>query len=1119
LKNKRHPNPDDKHQKRHHRMKNILKLLCMVLLGTVLAGNADAAMCGFGTCNEESRHPASSVSITNGMGGTIWYSNVTDYAAIAVAACNYYGAAHNGTMTSCVPQLPLGAAATGGTSGSLSVAGYFNGSYGVWNMISFGCSDALNNNNVVTGTDAQCYCNRPLMYSSSKNACVNAKDWFNPRTPKDSSVGSCPVPEYRTPHPLYPLTGSKSLTRDLGLVIGKEAVSLSYDTRGKIMDAGSTATVNGKKGAAIAYSPSFDGLWFSSLHRSLNLQRTSTGNAAFIVQAIRSDGQIVTFNHPSATSYSPLAGGIVDKLAPELNAGTPTNRLFLTDKAGNVETYDSYDINSATTADLVRIDYVNGGYVNFTYTGRLLTKVTDHAGRSIRFQYSAAGSSWHISQITGTDGRSMAFTYDANQMLQQITWPDGKTLQYLHENAAFPWAVTGVVDENASRLFTFGYDAQGRAVDSQFANGAEHYAVSYGTPPALSVSEVWDNTTKVLNRYHNWTAPQGVSVTGPNGVVSAVGSSAVNGMNLVSSQTAPAGSGCAASSNAVTYDAVGNVLSLDDFQGQRSCFAYDGNHRETVRVEGLANTASCATVIQANAALPGTSRKITTTWHPDWRLPVATYAPGSVTTNIYQGQADPFNGGAVASCTSAAALPNGKPVPVLCKQVLRATTDADGSLGPAAVVDTGAAQRTSSFTYDAAGRTLTSTDPMNRVASYAYYGNSTDFTDPSANADPSFGSVSLLLHGDGTDGDASFVDSSAAFKAVTAGGGARTSTAQSRFGASSIYFDGVRDYVSLSADPSLAMKAADFTIEMWIYKLGNNANHSRLWNPDGDFYTDVNLQFDPTGKLVSYGSTTGTAWNAWAFATGIPVANNVWKHVALVRAGGTVTLYVDGVGTVLTTSLGTAVLYDSGRPHAIGGQGLDTDRPFNGYVDDLRVTKGLARYTANFTPPTQAFPDTGGQTLDPNAVGHRAGDLQSITNAAGHVTQFTLYDGVGRVKQMVDAKGVVTDTVYTPRGWTSSVAVTPPGGTARTTNYSYDNAGQLTGATLPDGSTLGYSYDAAHRLTGITDAKGNSVTYTLDNAGNKVGEQVKDPSNNLQRNITRVYDALNRVQQVTGASN
>ncbi|WP_411885858.1 hypothetical protein [Polaromonas sp. YR568] len=182
---------------------------------------------------------------------------------------------------------------------------------------------------------------------------------------------------------------------------------------------------------------------------------------------------------------------------------------------------------------------------------------------------------------------------------------------------------------------------------------------------------------------------------------------------------------------------------------------------------------------------------------------------------------------------------------------------------------------------------------------------------------------------------------------------------------------------------------------------------------------------------------------------------------------------------------------------------------------------GVGRYTASFTPPMLAFPHNGPSTVvvDPNAVGHTAGDLQSITNAAGHVTQFSQYDRAGRLKQMVDPKGVVTDTVYTPRSWTSSVTVTPPGGTARTTTYTYDNAGQLTGAALPDGTTLGYSYDTAHRLTGVTDAKGNAVTYTLDAMGNKTGEQVKNPSGNLQRTITRVYDALNRVQQVTGASN
>lgn len=70
---------------------------------------------------------------------------------------------------------------------------------------------------------------------------------------------------------------------------------------------------------------------------------------------------------------------------------------------------------------------------------------------------------------------------------------------------------------------------------------------------------------------------------------------------------------------------------------------------------------------------------------------------------------------------------------------------------------------------------------------------------------------------------------------------------------------------------------------------------------------------------------------------------------------------------------------------------------------------------------------------------------------------------------MVDPKGGVTDITYSLRGWVSTVVSTPPGGTGRTTSYSYDAAGQLTGVTQPDGSTLSYSYDAAHRLVGVIE--------------------------------------------------
>jgi YD repeat-containing protein len=238
--------------------------------------------------------------------------------------------------------------------------------------------------------------------------------------------------------------------------------------------------------------------------------------------------------------------------------------------------------------------------------------------------------------------------------------------------------------------------------------------------------------------------------------------------------------------------------------------------------------------------------------------------------------------------------------------------------------------------------------------------------------------------------------------------------------------------------------------------------------------------------------TTSTQWHA-----------SFRLPVLVTEAGRTTAYTYDTAGNPLTmtvTNTATGVARTTTWTYTAQGMPATETAP----------TSVLVRSYAYY--PTTSFSGTA-----PYEVGNTAGDLQSITNAAGHITQFTLYDRAGRVRQMVDAKGVVTDTAYTPRGGVSSVTVTPPGGPARTTSYSYDNAGQLTGVAMPDATTMSYSYDAAHRLTGVTDAKGNSVTYTLDAMGNKTGEQVKDPSGNLQRNITRVYDALNRVQQVTGA--
>jgi len=147
---------------------------------------------------------------------------------------------------------------------------------------------------------------------------------------------------------------------------------------------------------------------------------------------------------------------------------------------------------------------------------------------------------------------------------------------------------------------------------------------------------------------------------------------------------------------------------------------------------------------------------------------------------------------------------------------------------------------------------------------------------------------------------------------------------------------------------------------------------------------------------------------------------------------------------------------------------------------------------------------------------YRRGDPYSVTDALGHTTTMPQYDGNGRVTMMVDPNGLTTTMTYSPRGWLTSRTVTGNGVT-ETTSYTYDAVGQLLKVTQPDGSYIAYAYDAAHRMTDVSDGLNNTIHYTLDAMGNRVQEQVNDPSGVLAQNISRSYDALNRLQTVTGA--
>jgi hypothetical protein len=210
-----------------------------------------------------------------------------------------------------------------------------------------------------------------------------------------------------------------------------------------------------------------------------------------------------------------------------------------------------------------------------------------------------------------------------------------------------------------------------------------------------------------------------------------------------------------------------------------------------------------------------------------------------------------------------------------------------------------------------------------------------------------FSNVSLLLHGDGTNGSTLIKDSSPRMNTVTAVGNAQISTAQSKFGGSSIAFDGTGDYLTTPNNSGYQFGTSDFTVECWIKTTDTSFNLiSMTTSAVGNWAVVIfNSQFF---WQINYAVT-----NLISAVPCSSILNGAWNHIAITRSSSSLRLFFNGVlqgaspYTDSTNYNGTGVL-------AIG-TGANGD--FNGYIDDLRITKGIARYTANFTPPTAAFPD------------------------------------------------------------------------------------------------------------------------------------------------------------------
>ena len=204
--------------------------------------------------------------------------------------------------------------------------------------------------------------------------------------------------------------------------------------------------------------------------------------------------------------------------------------------------------------------------------------------------------------------------------------------------------------------------------------------------------------------------------------------------------------------------------------------------------------------------------------------------------------------------------------------------------------------------------------------------------------------TTLLLHGD------TVTDDSGNNRAI-ANTGVTVSTDQSKFGGSSLYFNG-SSYLTPSYVNDFALGSGDFTIDWWEYRTANgdsSAVYNRRINDTNPYSTLVG--FSTNGDVQAYMAAADGAWTVSGLAMGT-VQLNTWVHRALVRNGGTLSTYQNGVliaSTTVSGSLDTGTVPpDIGRWH----YNASTLNYFVGYINDFRIRKS-AVWTDAFTPPTE----------------------------------------------------------------------------------------------------------------------------------------------------------------------
>ena len=771
-------------------------------------------------------------------------------------------------------------------------------------------------------------------------------------------------------------------------------------------------------------------------------RRLFVNAAADAVAAFRDDGAAMKFELAGA-SWVPDAD-VTDRLE-----AIPGGQWMLTAADGDVtEKYDAAGklLEIANRAGVKQtLSYFSSGP-----NAGMLQQVTDHFGRTIRFAYTAQNL---LLSMTDPDGKMIRYDYDTSVRLVTVTYPGASapdaTRRYLYQNSSFPFALTGIQDENGDLFATFAY-SNGLVVESKHAGDAGRIQLAY---PSSSQTTVTSHVSSSL------------SATRIYGFETILG---------VKHRTSIGGPACpACGPKTETFDsATGFRRSSTDWNDKRTCFQHDAQGRELVRAEGL--TGTCPSDLASWTPVAGTvERKITTQWHATWRLPTRICEPKRVTTLSYEG------------CGASGAL---------CSRTFVATGDAQGGSGCSAT-PAGTA-RTWRYSYDANGQVLTLDGPRTDVVdltTYSYYpdddpelgkrGNVATITNAA-------GHVTQVSGYDGHGKPLTIVDANGLVTALTYDARQRLASRSVGGELTSYEYDGVGQTTRVTLhDGSFVAYAYDAAHRLTAItdNLGNRIAYT-LDAAGNRIREDV---FDPGNALAQ---TKARVYSA---------LNRLDQEIGGTSPATQITRFAyDDQGNVTSItdplSRATANAYDALNrlrqvtDPAAGIAGYDYDgRDQLVSVTDPRNNATTYAVDGLGNLSVQSSPDTGNTANTHDA----AGNVVASRDAKEQTTSYA-YDALNRVVRIVHEQATGTqlkqvDYLYDQGAnavgrLTTITETSAAGATLLSTTYGYDQHGRTTAESRAIGGvtyTTRYEYDAAGRMAAMTYPSGRTVAYGLDGLG------------------------------------